>query len=47
MRGILALIITILFISSWGISLWFCLLIPIFAIILALLTDQDYFKFLD
>lgn len=39
MKAIYALILTVLFIFSWSISLWFMLLTPVFATILAFLVD--------
>ena len=40
MRGLIALIISFLFIFSWSISMWFILLTPIFVVALTLLTDR-------
>jgi hypothetical protein len=41
MRGLIALLISFIFIFSWSISMWFILLTPIFVISLALLIEDN------
>jgi len=41
MRGLIALLISFIFIFSWSISMWFILLTPIFIIALTLLTEDN------
>jgi hypothetical protein len=41
MRGLIALLISFIFIFSWSISMWFILLTPIFIIALTLLIEDN------